>query len=191
MDKDQPKVKYSRKEYRDEYLKSDHWKTLRGYIVKSGVLCFKCKDSPATDAHHLNYKNIVDVKITDLVPLCRPCHELVEEAKRVRLIKRYHSAGKVLWVSQEEVDARKKKFSDMVPIPSHMIDRILSHGPECQKVVCGIIKKNINHPSEWKNILVTGLQLFKIHGAVPKKWKKKYTISELKRSTAKKVTLHY
>lgn len=185
------RVRYNSREYREEYLKSEHWKTLRGYIVKSGVMCFKCQQKPATDAHHLRYRNIVDVKISDLVPLCRPCHELVEEAKDVGLIKSYHTPRRVLSVTREKIEARKKRLSGLFPIPTSFIGRILSHGPDCHKVVFGIIKRTIQHPSEWHDILVTGRQLEKIYGAVPKKWEKKYTISSLKRSTKSRVMIHY
>lgn len=74
------KVKYNRHEYREEYLKSDEWKTLRSQVLDTKPLCQCCKKILATDVHHLVYRNIVDIKITDLLPVCRACHEYIHTA---------------------------------------------------------------------------------------------------------------
>lgn len=185
------KVKYTRKEYREEYLQSDHWKTLRGYIVSSGVLCFKCKERPATDAHHMKYRNIVTVKIKDLVPLCRPCHDLVEEAKSIGLIRTSHSSVAVLRVTEESVKAHKKMLSDKVPLPPKVLKAMTDNGPQCYKLVFGIIKKSVQHQGEWVNIRVTGRQLLKIYGAVCRSWKRGPRINTLRRVTSAHVGIHY
>jgi hypothetical protein len=84
------KVKYTRKEYREEYLNSEEWKTLRDSIMAVKPTC-QCKgcDKPAADLHHMVYRNIVDVKITDLIPVCRSCHDLI------------HQSIKDKWISQK------------------------------------------------------------------------------------------
>ena len=74
------KVKYNRNEYRKEYLQSEEWKLLRSQILDSKCDCQCCKNAKATDVHHLIYRNIVDVKITDLLPVCRNCHKLIHQA---------------------------------------------------------------------------------------------------------------
>jgi hypothetical protein len=85
------KVKYTRKEYREEYLQSEEWKSLRTTIMDAGPNC-QCCDQKATDVHHLVYRNIVDIKITDLLPVCRNCHDLIHQAIRDG------------WISQEIKD---------------------------------------------------------------------------------------
>lgn len=73
------KVKYNRREYREEYLKSDEWKSLRSIIMDSKPSC-QCCDAQATDVHHMVYRNLVDIKITDLLPVCRSCHDEIHRA---------------------------------------------------------------------------------------------------------------
>lgn len=74
------KVKYNREEYRNEYLKSDEWKTLRDSIIGSGCDCQCCLKVKANDVHHMVYRNIVDVTVKDLIPVCRGCHEYIHQA---------------------------------------------------------------------------------------------------------------
>ncbi len=90
------KVKYTRKEYREEYLHSEEWKSLRKTIMDVGPDC-QCCDQKASDVHHLVYRNIVDIKITDLLPVCRNCHKLIHQAIRDG------------WISQEIKDLENIK----------------------------------------------------------------------------------
>lgn len=85
------KVKYTRKEYREEYLKSDEWKNLRQTILGSNPDC-QCCGKSASDVHHLVYRNIVDIKISDLIPVCRKCHDFI------------HLAISDNWISQNPKD---------------------------------------------------------------------------------------
>lgn len=90
------KVKYTRKEYREEYLQSHEWKSLRGLILSASPDC-QCCIEKANDVHHLVYRNIVDVKVTDLLPVCRSCHTLI------------HEAIKDGWISQRVQDLEEIK----------------------------------------------------------------------------------
>lgn len=61
--------------YRDEYLKSPHWiefaKVIRGFWGHTCCLCYK----EAYDVHHRTYERLGEELITDVVLLCRMCHE--------------------------------------------------------------------------------------------------------------------
>lgn len=63
--------------YRFEYLKSDHWRNLRlEKLAKSYARCFYClRRDLSNDVHHLNYRNLYNVELDDLVVLCRTCHD--------------------------------------------------------------------------------------------------------------------
>lgn len=80
--------------YRNVYLRSDDWKNLRAAkIHKEGALCKVCKrKSTSNDVHHLDYKNLYDVTLADLVVVCRPCHdkihELLDKYPRMKRMKR-------------------------------------------------------------------------------------------------------
>jgi len=47
-------VKYTRKQYREEFLKSEEWKNFRLKFLEKFPDCFKCKN-PALDLHHIIY----------------------------------------------------------------------------------------------------------------------------------------
>lgn len=66
--------------YRFGFLKSDQWESIRlKALVRDGGRCQVCyTQSPFNDVHHHRYRKCWrDTKITDLVTLCRQCHELV------------------------------------------------------------------------------------------------------------------
>lgn len=65
--------------YRTVYLLSDHWKRLRGTKLASKPNCERCGAS-AIDVHHVRYRKIFDVKLRDLLSLCRKCH--IEEHEK-------------------------------------------------------------------------------------------------------------
>lgn len=78
--------------YRDVYLKSEEWKTLRLLkLVKAEFKCNLCKSTSFShDAHHLVYKNLHDIDPRDLMILCRKCHEWVH-----RLLTKYPKLKKL------------------------------------------------------------------------------------------------
>jgi len=63
-----------RRSYRMEYLKSDHWKKLKAEKLLVSPVCEMCGTDKWLDVHHLDYKNLYDVTISDLKTLCRKCH---------------------------------------------------------------------------------------------------------------------
>lgn len=70
------KVNDKRIYYREEYLKSEHWKKLRNDKLILNPVCERCGNKQRTEPHHLRYKNLFDVTIEDLMTLCRKCHYL-------------------------------------------------------------------------------------------------------------------
>lgn len=62
-------------EYR-EYLKTDHWKETREEALRRGG--YKCHDCGAKEnlqVHHLTYARRGHEKQSDLVVVCKHCHE--------------------------------------------------------------------------------------------------------------------
>lgn len=64
-----------------EYLQSDHWKKLRKRKLKESPSCLVCKTEKTLEVHHIRYKNLTDVKLTDLRTLCEKCHRTLHKAK--------------------------------------------------------------------------------------------------------------
>lgn len=59
-----------------EYLKSDKWKRKRAAALKSaGNRCRDCGSTSHLQVHHLTYARIGRERKTDLIVLCRSCHE--------------------------------------------------------------------------------------------------------------------
>lgn len=64
------------KEEYAQYLDSNHWKSLRRKRLEaSGYRCDQCGSGFNLQVHHLRYRNIYDVLVSDLQTLCSYCHE--------------------------------------------------------------------------------------------------------------------
>ena len=58
------------------YLASREWALLKNAVrERSGGVCERCGNAPATQCHHLTYERIGRELLTDLQDICRPCHE--------------------------------------------------------------------------------------------------------------------
>jgi hypothetical protein len=60
-----------------EYLKSAHWKQLRGQVLKrDGRKCTRCPSQSRLQVHHKFYRERwEDSEPDDLITLCRKCHK--------------------------------------------------------------------------------------------------------------------
>ena len=66
-------------------MQSEDWKNLRAAVVSHPIWkgkCWICQRKRKCDAHHLRYRNLYDVKVSDIVPLCRTCHEKIHKILR-------------------------------------------------------------------------------------------------------------
>ncbi len=60
-----------------EYLKSAHWQAMKQKALKrAGNKCQVCACTRSLDVHHNDYSRLGGELMTDLVVLCRGCHEL-------------------------------------------------------------------------------------------------------------------
>jgi len=63
-----------------EYLKSPAWKAKREKVIlRAQGLCEGCRDAPASEVHHLNYHNVGDELLFQLVAVCKSCHHRLHE----------------------------------------------------------------------------------------------------------------
>lgn len=65
--------------YRNIYLNSEHWKALRHEKLAKNPVCEKCQTPYSLDVHHVKYRELYDVRISDLKTLCRLCHKKEHE----------------------------------------------------------------------------------------------------------------
>jgi len=71
------KINDKREYYRNDYLKSDHWKELKKKKFLYNPCCQRCNSIHVLDVHHKRYKNLYDVSLRDLIVLCRGCHKKI------------------------------------------------------------------------------------------------------------------
>lgn len=76
------KAKEQRKVDYKKYLKSTEWKTFKNGVIKMrGNKCEKCgKMNVVLDGHHLTYARFGNEQPSDIMLLCRPCHDNVHSA---------------------------------------------------------------------------------------------------------------
>ncbi len=67
-----------------EYLQSDHWRTFRKqyFLERNSKGCEFCKANVPLDLHHRTYARVGREKSSDVIPLCRSCHDEVHDLQR-------------------------------------------------------------------------------------------------------------
>lgn len=80
--------------YWNVYLRSDHWKHLRWNKLILTPKCEKCESDIHLDVHHLVYKNLYDVDVSDLMTLCRKCHNGLHQEQKRKEIETYRKINK-------------------------------------------------------------------------------------------------
>jgi 5-methylcytosine-specific restriction endonuclease McrA len=74
-----------RTQYREVYLRSDHWKRVRREALeRAGNKCQRCSASGPLDVHHRTYKRLGGELPSDLQVLCRTCHDAVHAFKAAK-----------------------------------------------------------------------------------------------------------
>jgi hypothetical protein len=63
-----------------EYLESEHWANLKRRYRASNLpqMCLGCND-PRVQMHHRTYQRIGREELTDIIPLCKACHDKVHD----------------------------------------------------------------------------------------------------------------
>lgn len=58
------------------YLASREWRAKRKEFIESTYgVCQRCAARPIENVHHLTYANLGNEPLSDLMGVCRPCHE--------------------------------------------------------------------------------------------------------------------
>lgn len=163
------KVKYTRNEYRKEYLNSDEWKNLRDQVIASKPNCQCCHKFLAHDVHHLVYRNLVDVKVSDILPVCRSCHNLIHRAindgfisqredqvdaireQTINILNNQEYKNFCLW-------AKQKHFLQEEELKLLHDDRVTSWAI---RRISGLVKRKLDYDTV-KEVKFTGRQIIKI-----------------------------
>lgn len=71
------KIRTEAQENYQDYLKSDHWMTMKRLALDYAEhRCQICYSQRVLNVHHRTYKRLSKEKLTDLTVLCRDCHEI-------------------------------------------------------------------------------------------------------------------
>lgn len=138
-----------------QYLDSDAWKQRRTHVRRrSRGWCERCKVGRIADVHHLTYERVGNEDASDLIAVCRPCHEYLhglrdadpaatkftkQEAACVREIEKLRSNGNwklVGWLCDRhhEYEAARRKREQSIgnlligdPAARHLEDERAGH----------------------------------------------------------------
>lgn len=85
----------NRAEYREVYLKSEHWREQRlGALERAGDRCQVCNGTKRLDVHHRTYERLGNEAPMDLTVLCRGCHDLFHDSRTVKAPAKQRQAKK-------------------------------------------------------------------------------------------------
>jgi hypothetical protein len=92
----------NKKEYK-KYLKLDHWKGLSRRIRQERGNCQECGKKYNLNVHHLNYDRIGNELESDLIVLCKWCHNLrhckIKKITKIKTLKVPNlRKGEVKWM---------------------------------------------------------------------------------------------
>lgn len=157
------KVHPTRKEYRTEYLLSNDWRQKSSIILDRDKICYICQKQPATDAHHLTYERLgVENLDTDLIGICRNCHNRIHKHELLQEIKNKDELRQIFFKSY-------KKYT----IKENLFNKIKSLNRDSLLLIAGIFKISLNDLKILKNKEVdffTMQKVFKLLNC-PKKFK--------------------
>jgi len=123
--------------YRNTYLKSEDWKALRAAKIAHVIgRCNLCGlRSESNDVHHVKYRRLYDVKLTDLRVLCRGCHdrvhELLDKYPKLKKLKSYEQwvAVRLHFNRVERYDSiRRSKIGRRTQIFGKFRNQLVSDG---------------------------------------------------------------
>lgn len=166
------KIKLGRREYREEYLHSEHWINLRDSVIQKYPNCFLC-DDPAVDVHHIRYRNLYNViPEKDLCSLCRKCHNIVH--KFLKLHKIYNKD-----VLTKAFEIHKSNLGKKIILDEKKINKIKSCSPLQQQRIRGELK--ITTSVHWERLLNGEISIplwEKIDGIISSNFLKKVKITK-------------
>jgi hypothetical protein len=107
----QPNGRTPREQYREVYLRSEHWREIRlAALERAEHRCQVCNRTERLDVHHRTYERVGDERPADLTVLCRRCHDLFHGNARVNDTR----SGKPR-LTKAERRARKKARAEANP----------------------------------------------------------------------------
>ena len=187
-------VKLGSQAYRKEFLSSPVWIEFRNTILATSPPCSRCGAEGKVDLHHVIYrKDIYDVRASDVLPLCRKCHNLVHRAIRVGILsttnprsKNKKRINKEKWrithLDSKTVSARESYLRTKRSLTQREIDKILNCDYRAQQRIRGLFK--VSNFESIENMRFTNRTIDKAI-SLYKKRDQKYGLEKYKRPKPK------
>ena len=69
------------RQWKQQYLKSPEWKALKSKVLnRDNYTCQSCNTNGISlEVHHITYQNFGNENLSDLVSLCRNCHQSIHD----------------------------------------------------------------------------------------------------------------
>ena len=123
--KNQYNIHYSRHEYREEYLKTEEWRTKSRFILERDPICRICEKEKSCDAHHIHYKNIPFENLdTDIVGLCRKCHNRIHRHKQLTNLSNFGTLKRIFLESLIEIRISDENYKNLELMPISIQEKI-------------------------------------------------------------------
>jgi len=162
------KVKYTRTEYRNEYLKSDEWIQKRNNYISTNQMCEKC-GKQATEVHHIEYRNLMDITNECLMSVCRECHIFIHECIETKLIAKskdkiglVEKRKQILTTTKDDLQKRKQWLGNKKLLSDDILEWIYESPRQLQQRIFGILKYTPNHIKDLDDKLMNGKEIEKI-----------------------------
>ncbi len=132
----------------NQYLNSDLWKAIRSEALENAdYTCQCCGSVSDLQVHHLTYENCPGMeKQSDLIVLCRDCHEWIEREKKQW---RASHGGEVLSPGRQATMIEQRK-----PVSFQYRDSLFENTPEesIQAFMIHVLKTDLSNGSETGSI---------------------------------------
>ena len=99
-----------------DYINSSEWQLKRSARLKmDNYQCQKCGSTRSLQVHHINYERFKNENIaTDLITLCKSCHEAIEQNKKSEDDKKNKEREEEQKRIHEAYIQRQKQYEEMI-----------------------------------------------------------------------------
>lgn len=163
------------------YLKSSKWSQKKKQYKRSGFKldCWACDSTLNIQYHHRTYGRLGWEALSDIIPLCKNCHEdLTEQYKS----KEFKNANHI-WIETTEYIKNKRNSLSLFPMPERLFSLKLITNPHnsSKKIIKTKPEKNIKTSNTQNNLIVARKKKKKNKG--PKPPRPDYSTMKRKKST--------
>lgn len=124
------------------YLMSNEWKWKRDERLAIDSKCSICGRPFDLQVHHMTYSNFPNENMTDLITVCRKCHEKIEEQKNYPQSDSFHIVNKLI-AEQFIKEYKDRDFSaggdlnlcELATIKKHFFPFLKEHGGDLDHIV--------------------------------------------------------